>query len=95
MSVKLTPRAQRDIEEILEYLRARSSQGVESVAHRLLDIFRVLQDQPKAGSLSRTRRVRRYTLAPFPYVIYYRAEADLVLIVGVRHGARQIPKTWS
>jgi plasmid stabilization system protein ParE len=94
MNVKLTSRAQRDIEAIFDYLRPRSPQGTQGVAQRLFEILQLLADQPHAGALSKTRRVRRYTLAPFPYVIYYRAEADFVLILGVRHGARRVPKAW-
>jgi plasmid stabilization system protein ParE len=94
MNIEFTRRAQRDLDEIFSYLLLNSPQGAMTVAGRFQDILRLLQEQPYAAQMSRTGRVRRFAAAPFPYVIYYRIEQNFILIVGVRHGARQIPKSW-
>lgn len=94
MNIAFTRRAQRDLDEIVSYLKLNSPQGAKRVASRFQDVFRLLQDQPYAAQLSRTGRTRRFTASPFPYVFYYRIEPNFILILGVRHSARQIPKAW-
>ena len=94
MKIRYTNRALNDLNEVVAYLEERSTTGANNVAQRLSDLLELVRHQPLSGQLSRTRRVRRDVAAPFPYIVYYRIEADYILIVGLRHTSRLVPKSW-
>jgi len=46
---------------------------------------------PEMAQLTDESGVRRLPVRPYPYVIFYAIEGDEVVILHVRHGARQSP----
>jgi plasmid stabilization system protein ParE len=44
---------------------------------------------PEAGRVTKKVNFRRIVASPYPYVIFYRADATEIVIHGVRHAARR------
>ena len=93
----IRPRAWREINEQLEYLK---EQGGEELAQRFVkaaqDTFEVLAAMPKTGvrcefSRHALQRVRRWPVKGFEnWLIFYLPKRDGVEILHVIHGARDI-----
>lgn len=89
MRLRYTPEALAELNEILDYLAERSPQGAKRVQERIQIMTRLLVRHPYAGQITSKPRARRITTPPYPYVIFYEATAEEVVIVGVRHAARE------
>jgi toxin ParE1/3/4 len=59
------------------------------VQARIHVIIEMLLRHPHAGQLTSNGRLRRMVVAPYPYLIFYEATDDTIVIHGVRHGARR------
>lgn len=90
MRLRLTPRAEADLEGISAYLEPRSPQGAQRVENALRNALILLTQYPEAGQL-REQRVRRFPLARYPYLIFYRLDeaAETIEVLTIRHAARQ------
>jgi addiction module RelE/StbE family toxin len=91
MRVRYTLPAQADLEEIYTYVSGHNPAAAERVKLRIKTDVEKLGDLPFIGQQSdfqdiRTRKVRRY-----PYRIFYAVRDSEVLILHIRHGARQEP----
>jgi plasmid stabilization system protein ParE len=75
--------------EVLDYIEARSPSGAENVKRRLQRVIDVLADHPKSGHITNKKKLRRLVVSPYPYVIFYRANATGIVIHAVRHAARR------
>jgi toxin ParE1/3/4 len=73
----------------LDYIQAQSPQGARHVQTRIRVIIDLLLQHPHAGQLTSKGRLRRMIVSPYPYVIFYRATEDAIVIHGVRHSARR------
>ena len=73
----------------LEYIEARSPSGAENVNRRLQGIIDLPADHPNSGRTINKGNLRRFMVIPYPYVIFYRADATGIVIQGVRHAARR------
>ena len=89
MKVRYTRRALRQMTEILDHIEARSPSGAENVKRRLQSIIDLLADHPNSGRSTDKGNLRRFVVSPYPYVIFYRADATGIVIHGVRHAARR------
>lgn len=94
MRVVFTEAARDDVRAILDYIKDYSDQGRRNVRDRIFEKLALIAEHPKCGPWVQSRRFRRVSVAPYPYVIYYRVNVDTIEIVGVRHGARRVPKAW-
>jgi plasmid stabilization system protein ParE len=59
------------------------------VQTRIQVIINLLLQHPHAGQHTSKGRLRRMIAFPCPYVIFYQATEDEIVIHGVRHGARR------
>ena len=95
MPYRLSPLAERDLEEIWSYVAEDAN---PTTADRLMDAivdrFELLAEQPRMGRLRPEfgAGVRSFTVEN--HVIYYRHEGD-VLIARVLHGRRDQAAAWS
>jgi toxin ParE1/3/4 len=88
VKVRYTRRALRQMIEVLDYIEARSLSGAENVKRRLQGVIDLLADHPNGGRTINKSKLRRFVVTPYPYVIFYRADATGIVIHGVRHAAR-------
>lgn len=88
MKLRYTLRAAEELEDILAYIAERSPQGAVHVHRRIQAITELVARRPRAGRPTSEPRLSRLTTAPYPYVIFYELTDDAVVVIGVRHAAR-------
>jgi plasmid stabilization system protein ParE len=90
MRLRLTPQAQSDVEAIAAYLEARNPRGALHVETAIQAALVLIGRYPEIGPMGR-RRVRRFALPRYPYLIFYRldASADAIAILAIRHASRK------
>ena len=89
MKLRYTLRAAAELDEVLTYIEERSPQGVLRVQTRIQVIINLLLRHPHAGQLTSKGHLRRMVASPYPYLIFYQATEDEIVIHGVRHSARR------
>jgi toxin ParE1/3/4 len=87
--LRVTRRAATQIEKALDYIEAESPQGANNVRQRIGALFRLLAHHPYAGQATDLPGVRRLTLSPYPYLIFYRVTDSEVIIQRMRHASRR------
>lgn len=91
----ITPRAEKDIDEIVLFIAADNLDAAIALNDRLTNRFEMLADSPKIG---RERPEIKEDLRSFPegnYLIFYREWAGIIAIVRVLHGARDLDEIFS
>ncbi len=89
LTIRFDPRAIADLAAIRDYLIERSPSGAERVRLHLVETFERLADFPFLGRPTDELGVRVLVLTRYPYLVFYAAVADEVVILHVRHGARE------
>ena len=90
MKVAYAPRALRDIDEILAYIRKRSPRGAHNVSLTIEHAIGMCALNPHAAASTDEPNVRRRPLGKYRYTIFYRTLAlgEGIEVVRVVHGAR-------
>jgi plasmid stabilization system protein ParE len=90
MRIAYAPRALRDIDEILAYIRERSPRGAHNVSLAIEHAIRMCALNPRAAASTDEPNVRRRPLGKYRYTIFYRTLAGEagIEVVRVVHGAR-------
>ncbi|MDQ0472326.1 type II toxin-antitoxin system RelE/ParE family toxin [Labrys wisconsinensis] len=88
MKLAVTPKAYADMEAIRAYLIGRSPAAAGRVGAAFLDAFRIIAEHPNIGR-QLARRVRRFVLPRYPYLVFYKVTEAEVQILAVRHAARR------
>jgi toxin ParE1/3/4 len=89
VKLRYTLRAAEELDQVLSYIDERSPRGAQQVRARIKTIVDLIALHPHAGQRTNTRGLRRVVVYPYPYLIFYAATNDEVVIHGVRHAARQ------
>jgi toxin ParE1/3/4 len=89
VKVRYSPRAFADLEAIYDYIRKRSPDAALRVKDAIALHVAGLADFPEKGIRSDEGDVRTWPTGRLGYRIYYRIEADEVLILHIRHAARR------
>jgi plasmid stabilization system protein ParE len=88
LGLRYTPKALAELDEILTYVAERSPRGSQKVQRRIRMMVDLLAEHPHAGQVTSEQRLRRIVVIPYPYLIFYAATEDEVVVIGVRHAAR-------
>ncbi len=91
----ITPRAEKDIDEVLLFIATDNLEASLKFHERLSNRFEMLAENPKIG---RERAEIKQDIRSFPegnYLIFYREWAGIVAIVRVLHGARDLDEIFS
>jgi plasmid stabilization system protein ParE len=88
VKLRYTLRGAAELDKILDHIEARSPQGARRVQTRIQAVINLLLQYPHAGQLTSKGRLRRMTTLPYPYLIFYQATDNEIVIHGVRHSAR-------
>jgi toxin ParE1/3/4 len=91
--LRYTPDALADLDAVLDHIARHSSQGARRVHERIRAIIDLILRHPEIGQMTSRPGLRRMITSPYPYLIFYRASGDEVVIHGVRHSARR-PSSW-
>ncbi|MDP4005383.1 type II toxin-antitoxin system RelE/ParE family toxin [Methylobacterium sp. NEAU K] len=89
MRLRLTRPAASQLDQALAYIDRRNRQGARKVQQRLQAAMELRGQHPFAGSITARPGVRRLIARPYPYAITYCVAADEIVILGIRHAARQ------
>ncbi len=89
MKLRYTLRGAAELDTTLATIADRSPQGARRVHTRIQAVIDLLLHHPHAGRLTSKADLRRVVAYPYPYLIFYRATDDEIVIHGVRHGARR------
>ena len=94
--MNVSVRLRREAEEDLAVATSWYEQQREGLGQEFLDqavaIFNAIAERPLLYPVVH-RSTRRALMARFPFGIYFRVEADDVVIVAVMHGSRH-PHRW-
>lgn len=88
MRLRYTIQAARELDEALNDIAESSPGGAKRVQTRIREAIDTLLHYPLSGRPTRHPRLQRVVATPYPYLIFYEANDDEVVIVGVRHAAR-------
>lgn len=91
MNVVWSPGAERDLDEIWEYIAADNMDAADRVADRLRTAANLLCAHPRIGRAGRRSGTRELVVSGTPYFLEYRLKATAVEITQVIHGARKWP----
>jgi toxin ParE1/3/4 len=86
--LRYTPRALAELDEVLASIAERSPQGARRVHERIRAVTNLLLQHPRAGRATSLARLRRFVTSPYPYLIFYEVTDDEIIVIGVRHAAR-------
>ncbi|MEQ9123233.1 MAG: type II toxin-antitoxin system RelE/ParE family toxin [Alphaproteobacteria bacterium] len=88
MKLRITARANRDLQDIAGYLNSRNPSAAAVVRDRIERALQLLIAAPKIGRMSERAGLREFPVRDLPYLIVYRVNSDAVEILSVFHGAR-------
>jgi addiction module RelE/StbE family toxin len=91
VNVRYTQSALEEIRAIRAYISERNLSAAEAVIGRVKAAVQRLSEFPLSAIETDMASVRMSPVASYPYLIFYTVEADEVVIVHVRHGARLKP----
>jgi toxin ParE1/3/4 len=86
--LRYTLPALADLAAILDYIAAHSPQGARRVQARIKAITELLLLHPLIGRRTNDPAIRRMTVTPYPYLIFYEVAESEIIIHAIRHGAR-------
>jgi plasmid stabilization system protein ParE len=87
--LRYTRRGAAELDEVLAFIEARSPRAARRVQARIQVVINLLLQHAHAGQRTSKGRLRRMIASPYPYLIFYQATEDEIVIHGVRHGARR------
>jgi plasmid stabilization system protein ParE len=86
--LRYTLPAVADLSAILDQIAAQSPQGARRVQARIKALTDLVLLYPHIGRRTNDPAIRRLTMTPYPYLIFYEATDTEVIIHAVRHAAR-------
>jgi plasmid stabilization system protein ParE len=89
MRLRVTRRAATQIASALDQIEAESPQGANRMRERIETLFLLLAQHPYAGQATDLPGVRRLSVSPYPYLIFYRVTGDEVVVQRMRHTSRR------
>ncbi|WP_416236871.1 type II toxin-antitoxin system RelE/ParE family toxin [Rhizobium sp. CC-YZS058] len=93
MKVRFTRRARLSVRQIISSIAESSPSGAEAVSKRIERAAYLLEDFHRVGVGTNLPQIRKMTLNPYPYLLFYTVGKSGVSILEVRHAARR-PLTW-
>ncbi|MFN0218842.1 MAG: type II toxin-antitoxin system RelE/ParE family toxin [Hyphomicrobium sp.] len=93
LKVRLHARAQADLRAIRDYLLEHAGpRPANRVRLHLREKMALLSESPNIGAQTSIPQIRILPPTRYPYRIYYTVVADAVIVLHVRHTARQAPE---
>lgn len=88
MKLRYTPRALHDLEHIRLYIEKDNPSAAWVVASFIRRSLRTLEQFPHQGRATDRTPVRRLIVTNYPYLVYYKVEADEVIVLNILHTAQ-------
>jgi plasmid stabilization system protein ParE len=88
----ILPLAEQDIKQSYEFYAAKKT-GLEQVFLQVIDqAIQIVCENPQSFPIVK-KKIRKFVVKDFPYVIYYISKAEVVYILAVFHMSRR-PVVW-
>jgi toxin ParE1/3/4 len=87
--VRFTPAARAELRDVIAYIEERNPVGARNVASRIRRALDRVAEFPLHGAPTDDPGIRRVLALPYPYVIFYEALTDEILVHRVRHVRRE------
>lgn len=91
MRVIWAPRAQRRLQEIVEFIATDRPSAAVHLLGQLVSAARTLAEHPQLGRRGRLRGTRELVVAGTPYLLIYRVSGDTLEVLTVFDGRRRWP----
>lgn len=88
MKLRYTLPALADLDAVLDYIAVHSPQGARRVQARIQALTDLLLLHPNIGRRTDDPAIRRLTVTPYPFLVFYEATESEIIIHAVRHAAR-------
>ena len=88
MKLRYTLRALADLDAILEHIDDKSPQGAMRVKRRVEAIIELILLHPLVGATTDDPSIHRMITRPYPYLVFYEATKNELIIHAIRHAAR-------
>ncbi|WP_342163631.1 type II toxin-antitoxin system RelE/ParE family toxin [Methylobacterium sp. SD21] len=88
MKLRFTPDALAEMDAVLGGVADKSPIGASNVRRRIEATLDRLIDHPLCGARTSSPPLRRILVRPYPYLIFYEPRDDAVIVIAVRHAAR-------
>lgn len=88
MKLRYTLPALADLNSILDYIAAHSPQAATRVQGRIQGIIGLLLAHPDIGVRTDDPTIRRLSMPPYPYLVFYEATGTEIIVHAIRHAAR-------
>lgn len=82
--------AAQDLDAIVDYITTENPTAAEKVFRAIVAVTRQLAEFPEMGHAGRLPDTREIPVAGLPYLIVYQVAKDVVTIIAVFHGARDL-----
>ena len=88
MKLRYTLEALGELQRLLSDLAIHSPRAARRVRTRIRSTTKLLAELPLSGRQTSMPSLRRRVVTPYPYLIFYEARGDEVVIIAIRHAAR-------
>ena len=88
MRLRYTRPALADLVSILDYIAANSPDAARRVHTRIRTVIDLSLRHPRIGSPTNDPSIRRLTISPYPYLVFYEATENEIIVHAVRHAAQ-------
>lgn len=89
MRIEYTRTALREIDDIFSYIAAENPVAARRVIAMIERVVGRLAAFPQSGVATDMAGVRMTPALPFPYLIFYSIDGDILIVRNVRHAARR------
>jgi plasmid stabilization system protein ParE len=86
--LRFTPVALAELDEALTVLSTNAPKAARGLKLRLDALARLITHHPYAGRATDIENLRRIPVTPYPFILYNRPLADAILVIAIRHVAR-------
>jgi toxin ParE1/3/4 len=91
MLVRWTKAAADDLENIADYLFAKTPENAARLIRELYNAPSTLKTLPNRGRPGKKAGTRELVMSSLPYVIVYQLSGDVIHVVRILHGAQDWP----
>jgi toxin ParE1/3/4 len=92
MKARYTAAAHAEIDEIYLYIAKDNRSAADRVINQIEHTIELIEKSPRIGRLKYRQSVYMVPVRRYPqYLLFYTIEGDEIVILNVRHGARQRP----
>lgn len=94
MKIVYTKLAQSDLSDLVDYLSLTSADSALKVLEKLEDSLTLLSEHPEMGRPGRVPETRELVVPDTSYIIPYKVEGELLVVLRVYHAARKWPEKF-